>query len=102
MVELPTFSGPRGVYDQDAREMLIRKVGRNNVLHAAEPYGTAKNTDSRTGRPFDETIDFIADIDWLTTEEKSRILSGNASHLQPDFTRTKRVKSLRAYARYCT
>jgi 4-oxalmesaconate hydratase len=54
------------------------QVGPNNVLYAAEPYGTAKNTDPRTGKPFDETIDFITDIDWLTTEEKSRILDGNA------------------------
>lgn len=43
-----------------------------------EPFGTAKNTDPHTGKPFDETIDFITDIDWLTSEEKGQILGGNA------------------------
>ena len=69
------------VYDRDSMEMLIRKVGPDNVLYAAEPYGTAKNIDPETGAPFDETIDFVRDIDWLADAEKQKVLWGNAKRL---------------------
>lgn len=66
------------VYDRDSMEMLIKKVGADNVIYAAEPFGTAKNIDPDTGVPFDETIDFVRDIEWLTDAEKHKILAGNA------------------------
>ncbi|WP_165976863.1 amidohydrolase family protein [Arthrobacter nitrophenolicus] len=69
------------VYDRDSLEMLVRKVGPGNLLYAAEPFGTAKNVDPQTGVPFDETIDFVSAIDWLSADEKERIFSGNALRL---------------------
>jgi 4-oxalmesaconate hydratase len=69
------------VYDKDAMEMLIRKVGPDNVIYASEPFGTAKNINPETGRPFDEIIDFITDIPWLTQADKEKIFSGNAQKL---------------------
>lgn len=71
------------VYDRDSMEMLLRKVGVDNVLYAAEPFGTAKNIDPDTGVPFDETIDFIRDIPWLTEDGRDRVLSGNARRVYP-------------------
>ncbi|GAA1022662.1 4-oxalomesaconate hydratase [Acrocarpospora pleiomorpha] len=69
------------VYDRDSMEMLIRKIGADNILFATEPFGTAKNIDPQTGRTFDDTISFVDDIDWLTAEDKEKIFVGNARRL---------------------
>lgn len=69
------------MYDRDAIEMLIRKVGVDNVLYAAEPFGTGKAIDPETGRLFDDTVHFITEIDWLDDSEKQQILSDNARRL---------------------
>lgn len=74
------------VYDRDSMEMLVRKVGARNLLYAAEPFGTAKNVDPDTGIPFDETIDFLRQIDWLSADDKERILSRNVLDI---YTRMK-------------
>ncbi|SCL25423.1 4-oxalmesaconate hydratase [Micromonospora pallida] len=69
------------VYDRDSMEMLIRKIGPDNVIFATEPFGTAKNIDPDTGRTFDDTRSFIEDLDWLTEEQKADIFGGNALRL---------------------
>lgn len=69
------------VYDTDAMEMLIRKVGPDNVIYASEPFGTAKSTDPETGRPFDETISFVEEISWLGDEDRGRIFADNVLRL---------------------
>lgn len=69
------------LYDRDAMEMLIRKVGVDNVIYASEPFGTAKAVDPETGRLFDDTVAFVDDIAWLTDEDKEKIFSGNARKL---------------------
>lgn len=66
------------MYDQDSIEMLIRKIGPDNVLYAAEPFGTGKAVDPETGRLFDDTVRYITDIDWLDQDAKDKILAGNA------------------------
>ncbi|GAA1002745.1 4-oxalomesaconate hydratase [Acrocarpospora pleiomorpha] len=69
------------VYDRDSMEMLIRKVGPDNVLYASEPFGTAKATDPATGRLFDDTVSFVRDIEWLTEDDLHKIFFGNAQRL---------------------
>ncbi|MBD3924240.1 amidohydrolase [Nocardioides cavernae] len=69
------------LYDRDSMEMLIRKVGADNILYAAEPFGTAKATDPETGRLFDDTVSFVDDISWLSDEDKDKIFVGNARRL---------------------
>lgn len=69
------------VYDRDSMEMLIRKAGPDNVLYAAEPFGTAKATDPATGRLFDDTVPFVRDIEWLTEDDVHKVLGGNAQRL---------------------
>lgn len=69
------------LYDQDAIEMLIRRVGADRVLFAAEIVGTAKSIDPETGRRFDDTAALIDGIDWLTAEQRSLIDHGNAQRL---------------------
>lgn len=71
------------IYDRDSMEMLIRKVGADNILYASEPFGTAKAVDPDTNRPFDDTVSFVNDIQWLTAEEKTKIFIGNVRKLYP-------------------
>lgn len=71
------------LYDRDSMEMLIRKVGADNILYAAEPFGTAKAVDPETGTLFDDTVSFVDDIEWLSQEDKDKIFSGNARRLYP-------------------
>lgn len=80
---LRQFYVDSSVYDRDSMEMLIRKVGADNVLYAAEPYGTAKNVDPETGLPFDETIDFVRDIPWLSAVDRHKIFAANAIKVYP-------------------
>jgi len=69
------------IYDRDSMEMLIRKVGADNVLFGAEIVGTAKSVDPETGKRFDDTASFISDIEWLSDEDKAKIFEGNARKL---------------------
>ncbi|MFJ6199197.1 amidohydrolase family protein [Micromonospora sp. NPDC092111] len=69
------------LYDRDSMEMLIRKVGADNILYAAEPFGTAKATDPETNRLFDDTVAFVNDIEWLSQEDKDKVFAGNARRL---------------------
>lgn len=66
------------IYDRDSFEMLIRKMGVDNVLFATEMFGTAKQIDSQTGTTFDNTVDFVKSIEWLTSEDRYKIFEGNA------------------------
>jgi 4-oxalmesaconate hydratase len=74
------------VYDRDSMEMLIRKMGVDNVLFATEPFGTANQIDPQTGKKFDDTVDFVKDIPWLTDADRQKIFEGNARKL---FSRAK-------------
>ncbi len=74
------------IYDQDSIEMLIRKMGVDNVLFATEMFGTAQTIDPNTGKKFDGTVDFVKQITWLSEEDRYKILEGNARKV---FTRAK-------------
>jgi 4-oxalmesaconate hydratase len=74
------------IYDRDSMEMLIRKMGPDNVLFATEMFGTAKDVDPQTGKLFDDTVDFVKEIDWLTDDDRHKIFEGNARKL---FTRAR-------------
>lgn len=69
------------LYDQDAMEMLIRKVGVDNVLFSTEMLGTARAIDPLTGRLFDDTVPMVRSIEWLTAEDLHKIFAGNAQRL---------------------
>jgi 4-oxalmesaconate hydratase len=43
-------------------------------------------TDPQTGKLFDDTVDFVKEIDWLTDEDRHKLFEGNARKL---FTRAK-------------
>jgi len=71
------------VYDADAIEMLLRKIGAANVLFGSEMFGTAKAVDPATGRTFDDIVPMIDAISWLSDEDRRAIYEGNAKRLYP-------------------
>ena len=70
------------VYDADSLEMLIRKIGVDNVLFGSEMFGTAKTRDAESGRFFD---DILGDVEalGLSTEDRAKVLTGNALKVFP-------------------
>jgi 4-oxalmesaconate hydratase len=69
------------IYDKDSMEMLIRKIGVDNVLFSTEMLGSAKAVDPLTGRFFDDTVGIFESIEWLSDEDRYRIFEGNARKL---------------------
>jgi 4-oxalmesaconate hydratase len=69
------------IYDADSMEMLIRKVGVDNLLYASEPFGTADTIDPETGKKFDDTKSLIDAITWLSAGDKIKLFEGNARKL---------------------
>jgi 4-oxalmesaconate hydratase len=69
------------IYDQDSMEMLIRKIGVDNVVFSTEMLGTAKAIDPQTGKYFDDTVGMVKSIEWLTDQDRYKIFEGNARKL---------------------
>lgn len=69
------------LYTKDAIELLIKTVGVDNVLYGAECPGVGSAVDPETGRTFDDIVPHIKKIEWLSAEEKSKILEHNARKL---------------------
>lgn len=74
------------VYDPVAMELLIKRMGPDNVIFATEMFGTAKAADPLTGKGFDYTVEVVENFDWLNAEDKQKIFEGNAKKL---FSRAK-------------
>jgi len=74
------------MYDRDSLELLIRRMGPDNVLYASEMFGTAKATDPSTGRCYDDTVPMVNAIEWLSETDRKKIFCANAQRL---FTRAK-------------
>jgi 4-oxalmesaconate hydratase len=66
------------IYDQEAMELLIKRVGADNVLFATEMFGAVNAIDPKTGRNFEDIVPLFQAIDWLTDEERYKIAEGNA------------------------
>lgn len=71
------------VYDDDSIEMLVRKMGVDNVVYGAELFGTAMAIDPKTGKYFDDNIEYVRKIAWLTEADKTKIFEQNAYKLFP-------------------
>jgi 4-oxalmesaconate hydratase len=68
-------------YDQESVELTIKKMGADNVVYASEMWGSAKSVDPLTNRKFDDNLHMVTGIDWLSDEDKYKILEGNARKL---------------------
>jgi 4-oxalmesaconate hydratase len=69
------------IYDQLAMEVLIKRMGVDNVLFSTEMLGTAKAMNPKTGKLFDDTAEMVKAIEWLSPEDKYKIFEGNARKL---------------------
>ncbi|MFQ5682942.1 MAG: amidohydrolase family protein [Candidatus Binatia bacterium] len=66
------------IYDKDAMELLIKRVGVDNVLFATEMFGAVNATDPKTGRNFEDLVPIFESIEWLSKDDRRKITEGNA------------------------
>lgn len=66
------------IYDKEAMELLIKRVGVDNVLFATEMFGAVNATDPKTGRNFEDIVPVFKSIEWLSDEDRRKITEGNA------------------------
>jgi 4-oxalmesaconate hydratase len=59
-------------------ELLIKRVGADNVLFATEMFGAVNAIDPKTGRNFEDLVPIFQSIDWLTDDQRYKISEGNA------------------------
>lgn len=74
-------------YDQDALELLFKKLGTKNVLFATENPGTGSAPDPLTGRNFDDLKPVIEAISFLSDDDKRDIFECNCTRLYSRFRR---------------
>lgn len=74
-------------YDQDALELLFKKVGTKNVLFATENPGTGSAPDPLTGRHYDDLKPVIDAIPFLSDDDKRDIYECNCTRLYSRFRR---------------
>lgn len=65
------------IYDKESMELLIKRVGIDNVFFATEMFGATNAVDPETGRNFEETVPLLESIEWLTDEDRHKITEGN-------------------------
>jgi 4-oxalmesaconate hydratase len=68
-------------YDPESVELTVKKMGADNVLYASEMWGSAKSVDPLTGRKFDDNLSMLTGIEWLSDEDRHKIVEGNARKL---------------------
>ena len=66
------------IYDKESMELLIKRVGADNVLFATEMFGAVNAIDPKTGRNFEDLVPIFQEIEWLTAEDRYKISEGNA------------------------
>jgi 4-oxalmesaconate hydratase len=69
------------LYSEEALRLLIKTVGADNCLFGAECPGVGSAVDPHTGRTLDDIAPFILGFDWLSQEDKDKIMFGNATRL---------------------
>lgn len=72
-------------YDQDAIELLIKKVGADRVLFATEKPGTGSAFDPALGRDLDDLKPAIENISFLSAKDREDIFECNCTRLYSRF-----------------
>ena len=73
------------IYDQDALELLFKKVGADRVLFATEKPGTGSARDPSTGRDLDDLKPVIENIAFLSEEDRRNVFECNCTRLYTRF-----------------
>ena len=66
------------IYDKESMELLIKRVGVDNVLFATEMFGAVNAIDPQTGRNFEDLVPIFKSIDWLSEADRRKITEDNA------------------------
>jgi 4-oxalmesaconate hydratase len=69
------------IYDREGMELLIRRVGVDNVLFATEMFGAVNAIDPKTGRNFEDVVPIFQSVEGLSAEDRWKITEGNARKL---------------------
>lgn len=72
-------------YDQDALELLIKKVGADRVLFGTEKPGTGSAKSPETGLDLDDLKPVINNISFLTQQDRENIFECNCTRLYSRF-----------------
>lgn len=84
------------VYDQTGMETLVRAVPIDNILFASEMIGAVKGIDPKTGRYFDDTKQFIDNLEILSDTDRQNIFEGNVRRVYPRLDRTLEARAATA------
>jgi 4-oxalmesaconate hydratase len=66
------------IYDREGMELLIKRVGVDNVLFATEMFGAVNAIDPKTGRNFEDVVPIFESVEGLSAEDRRKITEGNA------------------------
>jgi 4-oxalmesaconate hydratase len=66
------------IYDKESMELLIKRIGVDNILFATEMFGAINAIDPKTGRNFEDIVPIFQSIEWLSDEDRHKITEGNA------------------------
>lgn len=66
------------LYNKESIDFLLRMVGTDRVMFGTEKPGSGSSLDAETGRYLDDLKPVIEDIDWLSDDERAKVLEGNA------------------------
>lgn len=72
-------------YDQDALELLIKKVGADRVLFGTEKPGTGSAKSPETGLDLDDLKPVIENISFLSAQDRENIFECNCTRLYSRF-----------------
>lgn len=69
------------LYTQDAIELLLRTVGVDRALFGTEKPGTGSQRNPDTGEWYDDIHLLVDRIEWLSDDDRSALMHGNAASL---------------------
>jgi len=71
------------VYHRAGMELLLKVIPADNILFASEIVGAVQGIDPETGFAFDDTRRYIDGIEWLSREDRDKVMHGNAARVYP-------------------
>jgi len=71
------------VYHRAGMELLLKVIPADNILFASEIVGAVQGIDPETGFAYDDTKRYIDEIEWLSREDRDKVLHGNAARVYP-------------------
>ena len=72
------------------KQLVIKRIGADNILFATEMFGAINAIDPKTGRNFEDIVPIFQSIEWLSDEDRYKITEGNARtvYSRAEFDRT--------------